>query len=198
MKITDLKVVFICPNNNDFYRKRMDHMVQMLNKVGFKNVVHHKSTTELYPSCLSQAFIDILTEYIDTPILILEDDVEFTSVDTFDYINDVDAIYFGISKSGGHSTENKEDGGCCFAPYSNSQVRILNMLTTHAILYNSKEYKTRVIEELKNNPTFHSDVIISRLQKHYKILANKNPSFYQSAALNTNPHSENWTRFTLP
>jgi len=198
MKITDLKVVFICPDHNDFYKKRMSHMVQLLNSIGFKDVIHHKSSTESYPSCLSQAFINILTQYIDIPVLILEDDVEFTSIDTFDYVNDADAIYFGISKSGGHSTENRHDGDYRVEAYSDSQVRVLNMLTTHAILYNSKRYKLAVIEALKSNPTFHSDVIISRLQKDYKILANKNPSFYQSAALNTNPHSENWTRFSLP
>jgi hypothetical protein len=198
MKIRDLKVVFICPDHNDFYKKRMSHMVQLLNSIGFKDVIHHKSSTESYPSCLSQAFINILTQYIDIPVLILEDDVEFTSIDTFDYVNDADAIYFGISKSGGHSTENRHYGDYRVEAYSDSQVRVLNMLTTHAILYNSKRYKLAVIEALKSNPTFHSDVIISRLQKDYKILANKNPSFYQSAALNTNPHSENWTRFSLP
>lgn len=198
MKITDLKVVFICPNHNDFYKKRMDHMVKMLNTVGFKDVVHYCSSSESYPVCLSQAFIDILTTFNDSQVLILEDDVDFTGIDTFDYTEDADAIYFGISKSGGHSSENRDDGKSHVEPYSHSQSRVINMLTTHAILYISKEYKNAIINALKSNLNSHSDVVISRLHKHYKILANKNPSFYQSSTLNINTHSENWTRFTLP
>jgi hypothetical protein len=189
MKIQDLKVIYICPEHNEKYRKRKAHMQQLLEKIGFKEVIHFKSSAAKYPQCLTLANIEILTTYNTEPILLLEDDVEFTGVDTFDYVPDADAIYFGISRSGGHPYLNTHQGGCKVEPYSLSQVRVLNMLTTHAILYISTRYKNAVIEQLKRNLPNHSDVMISRLQPHFKVLANKAPSFYQAAHLNNGNHN---------
>lgn len=184
MKLQDLKVIYICPEHNDRFKKRKEHMASMLEKIGFKEIIHYKSTTEKYPTCLSLATIDILTKYNSEPFLLLEDDVDFTGIATFDYVADADAIYFGVSRSGGHPYLNTHNGGCVVKPYSASQVQVLNMLTTHAILYISQKYKNAVIQQLKANLTAHSDVMISRLQRHFKVLANKNPSFYQAARFN--------------
>jgi hypothetical protein len=189
MKIQDIKVIYICPEHNEKYRNRKAHMQQLLEKIGFKEVIHFKSSAKKYPQCLTLANIEILTTYNTEPILLLEDDVEFTGVDTFDYVPDADAIYFGISRSGGHPYLNTHLGGCKVEPYSLSQVRVLNMLTTHAILYISKRYKNAVIEQLKRNLPNHSDVMISRLQSNFKVLANKAPSFYQAAHLNNGNHN---------
>jgi len=51
------------------------------------------------------------------------------------------------------------------------------MLSTHAILYISKTYKQAVIESLKNNMLFYNDIVISRLQFKFNVLANKNVYF---------------------
>ena len=119
----------------------------------------------------------------------LEDDVEYTGIDSFDYVADADAIYFGVSRSGGHPRLNTHQGGCKVVPYSINQVRVMNMLTTHAILYISSKYKNAVIDQLKKHLLNHSDVMISRLQPNFKVLANKAPSFYQAAHLNNGNHN---------
>lgn len=188
-KIQDLKVIFICPEHNDKYKKRKAHMTALLEKIGFKDVTHFKSSAIKYPECLTRATIEILSKYNTEPILLLEDDVDFTGVDTFDYVEDADAIYFGISRSAGHPTKNVHLGGCKVRPYSLRQVQVLNMLTTHAILYLSTAYKNAVIKQLQQNLTSHSDVMISRLQPKFKVLANKTPSFYQAAHLNNGNHN---------
>jgi len=184
MKIQDFKVICICPDHNEKYKKRKEHMTTLLEGIGFKDIVHYKSSSVNYPQCLTLANIDILTKYNDEPFLLIEDDVEFTGIDTFDYVPTADAIYFGVSRSGGHPTQNVHLGGCKIVNYSINQVRIMNMLTTHAILYISQRYKNAVIQQLKQNITSHSDVMISRLQSHFTVLANKKPSFYQSAKFN--------------
>lgn len=189
MKIQDLKVIFICPEHNEKYRKRKAHMEQLLERIGFKEVIHFKSSSIKYPQCLTLATIEILTTYNTEPILLLEDDVDFTGIDTFDYVSDADAIYFGISRSGGHPRLNTHQGGCKVEPYSLRQVRVLNMLTTHAVLYISTRYKNAVVEQLKRNLPNHSDVMISRLHPNFKVLANKAPSFYQAAHLNNGNHN---------
>lgn len=195
MHIKDVTVVFICPDHNDVYTKRKEHMFNLLEGMGVKTFVHYKSGSDQYPICLSKAVIDILEKYIDGPVLILEDDVEFTGITEFDFVDDADAIYLGLSACAGHPTENIDMGQSQFLPYTEQQVRIENMLAMHAILYISNRYKQAVIETLSRNlvDRLQSDVLISRIQRHYKILANKKPLFYQSAKFNVSSHAQDAT-----
>lgn len=198
MKLTDLKVIYICPEHNEKYKARKHHMESLLSSIGFKDIVHYKSSTDSYPRCLVTATIDILTTYMDIPFLLLEDDVEFTGEYDFNLDDGVDAIYFGLSRSGGSSTKNIHDGPSLFEPYSKSQVRVLNMLSAHAILYITPCYKQAVIECLKPALTmnYYNDVLISRIQKNFMILANNSPAFFQSSKFNV-PHLEYATKFKL-
>ena len=196
MKIKDLKVVYICPDHNEKYKARKEHMNSMMTRIGFHDFEHFKSSTEDYPDCLSKATIDILTKYMDCPVLILEDDVEFTGIGDFDMFCDVDAIYFGLSTSAGHPTNNIHHGPAMYTCYSKTQVRILNMLSAHAILYISPSYKQAVINTLKEKlgQKLYNDVLISRLHASYLILANRKPSFYQAALFNKTDHEERHTK----
>jgi hypothetical protein len=199
MKIINLKTVYICPDHNDKYHDRKIHMDTLLNKIGFKDIIHFKSSSEKYPTCLCKAIIDILKDNLDNPVLILEDDIEWTGLIDIEFEPHVDAIYLGLSKSGGHPTNNIHLGDSIFQPWSETQVKVINMLSGHAILYNSRKYKEAVIDILSNNlnELYHSDVLYSRLQPKYNILANKKPIFYQSSKFNKTMHEENWTKFEL-
>jgi hypothetical protein len=197
-KITDFKVVFICPDHNEKYNLRKEHMYNLLNKIGFSTIEHYKSGTDNYPTCLNKATIDILKNNLDNPILIVEDDIEWTGILEIDFDSEIDALYVGISKSGGHPTLNFHcDDGSKFEKWSDTQVRVLNMLSGHAIIYNSRKYKEAVIEILKNNFTYYNDVLFSRLQQNFLILANKNPIFYQSAKFNKGDWEEKMTNFII-
>lgn len=200
MKLQDLKVVYICPDHDDKYKARKIHMEALLTQVGFLGelVEHYKSSIENYPDCLGKAVIEILTKYMNEPVLILEDDVEFTGIDEFDMIKEADAIYFGLSIAGGHATQNHADGPCRHIPFSESQVRIQNMLATHAILYISPSYKQAVIQTILGHmgQRHHTDVLMSRLHPKFLVLANKCPSFYQSSRFNTGSE-EYYTKITF-
>jgi hypothetical protein len=74
-------------------------MDQLLQRIGFKKIEHYKSSTENYPDCLTNAFIVILKNNLDNPVLILED-VEWTCHLYFEYNFRYDAIYLGLSKCG--------------------------------------------------------------------------------------------------
>jgi hypothetical protein len=198
MKVTELKTTYMCPDHNEKYHTRKVHMDNLLNTIGFKDFTHHLSSTENYPACLNKATIDILEKNLDNPILILEDDVEWTGVQEIDFDPNVDAIYLGLSRSGGHPTDNIHLGDSVFEPWSDSQARVMNMLSGHAILYISRKYKEAVINILKSNiDTFYNDVLFSRLQPNFTVLANKIPVFYQSSKFNIGMHEENWTKFEL-
>jgi hypothetical protein len=198
ISITNLKVIYICPDHNAKYHERKVHMDALLSHIGFTRIEHYKSGTEAYPACLVNATIDILQKNMDEPFLLLEDDVEFTGVDTVTLDASADAIYMGISKFGGSKIINMWEGNAQYTPYSESQVRILNMLSGHAILYITPQYKQAVIDVLirYKGTDYYNDVLMSRIQADYMVLANKQPSFYQSAKFNI-PQMETWTRFTL-
>jgi hypothetical protein len=196
MRIQDFKAVYICPDHNEKYHARKVHMDTMLAELGFKDVEHFKSGTEGYPRCLANANIEILTKYMYIPFLLLEDDIEFTGVSDFDFVHGADAIYVGISQCGSHATENYNDKPAVLTPYSQTQARVHNMLGTHAILYISPAYKTAVINQLKDCRG-HTDIAISRIQPIFRVLANRRPSFYQSAQFNSPDHSDSYTNFVI-
>jgi len=196
MRIQDFKVVYICPDHNEKYHARKVHMDTMLAEIGFKDIVHFKSGTADYPRCLANANIEILTKYMDVPILVLEDDVEFTGVDTFDYTKGIDAIYFGLSRCASHPTNEINEGECVLSAFSDTQVRVHNMLGTHAILYITPTFKRAVIAKFKT-PIWHTDIAMTRIQARFQILANKIPSFFQSAKFNAPGHDNSYTLFTI-
>jgi hypothetical protein len=174
-------------------------MDSLLNTIGFTHVEHYKSGTEAYPACLVNATIDILQKNMDEPFLLLEDDVEFTGVDTVAVDVSADAIYLGLSQFGGSKTIDKWEGYAQHIPHSETQVRVMNMLSGHAILYISSLYKQAVIDILTTfrSIKYNSDVLMSRIQANYLVLANKKPSFYQSAKFNSR-YLEEWTKFVIP
>jgi hypothetical protein len=197
MKIANLKTIYICPDHNEKYHTRKVHMDNMLNTLGFKNFTYYKSSTDNYPTCLNKATIDILENNLDTPVLILEDDIEWTGINEVAFDPNIDAIYLGLSKSAGHPTNNIHLGESIFEKWSDTQVKIINMLSAHAILYISKTYKQAVIESLKNNMLFYNDIVISRLQFKFNVLANKKCVFYQSHKFNDGMHVENETKIEV-
>lgn len=197
MKINEMKTIYICPDHNEKYHERKLYMDNLLTTLNFTDFTHYKSGTDSYPKCLCDANIDILQNNLNNPILILEDDLGYIGMDDIEIPDDADALYLGLSKSGGHPTENRDLGSSVFSPYSDKLVRVGNMLTTHAILYISPRYKEAVINILKSNTSHYNDVLISRIQKDYNVYALKKPIFYQAAKFGNVQHVENWTKIQI-
>ena len=174
-------------------------MIELCHELGFKEIIHWKSGTEAYPECLNLATIGILERFPDRPLLLLEDDVDFQGLREFEVPDDADAIYLGLSKCGGSKVLNHWYGDAKLEPYSSSQVRVLNMLATHAIYYHSANYRKFVATFLKSNIgyKYNTDILISRIQPCFQVYANKKPLFYQSNRFNEPLDMETVTRFEL-
>jgi hypothetical protein len=185
-KITDFKVVYVCPDHNEKYHERNLFVQKLLHDIGFKHFIHYKSGSEKYPIPLIKAVMDILIKYMDEPVLIVEDDIEFTGEDTFDFVEDADAIYFGLCRLGAHPTEPTHINNCSYEPYSEHQVRLKNMVCQHAVMYISPKFKRAVIEKLLQHleVPHPKDIVISRMMPDFKVLANKKPAFFQSCKFN--------------
>jgi len=205
MKLVDVPVIFICPDHDEKYHARKEHMVELLTKMGFQSITHHKSGTESYPTCLVKATIDILKEHLDDDaFILLEDDVETFDVETvvhseidLEMPDNTDAFYLGFSKSGGHKSINSHDGWSQIEKISDKHIRILNMLSAHAILYKSKAYKTRVVDELEKviQTPYYNDVVLARLHPEYNIYGYHYPLFYQSVTWGNPQHTQDFTKF---
>ena len=205
MLLLDIPVIFICPDHNEKYRERKEYMFTLLLNMGFKDVTMFKSGNESYPLCLVQATHDILeTKLDDKPFLLFEDDIELSEWVTdmnIEIPEDTDAFYLGLSKYATSYTENCSIGynSVSIESISEKHVRILNMLSTHAILYISKRYKEAVMNAMKNiidtNSGYVNDVLIARLHKDYKIYAYKYPFFFQSDKLGNPWHVKDATNF---
>jgi hypothetical protein len=198
VNITDFKVIYICPDHNQKYHARKEYIENVLRTNGFKHIEHYKSSSENYPNCLLRATIDILQKNMNEPFLLLEDDVEFENIYEFNMDENVDAIYLGLSVWGSAASTCGNYYTIDYEPYSDSQVRIMSMLSGHAILYISSAYKQAVINTLL--PHIHkkidADWLVGFMQSSYLVLAEKKPFFFQSSKFN-NPTQELYTRFTI-
>jgi len=156
-------------------------MDELLKKLGFNNIVHFKSSTEKYPFCLNNATIEILSKY-KPPFLLLEDDIEFTDffIDEINIPDTTDAFYLGLSSRGSHQYNNYDVGSSKFKNYSETLLKIENMLSAHAILYINPNYIQHLRNLLITKPTYYNDVIMSQIQTNYNIYCFKNSYFYQS------------------
>jgi hypothetical protein len=198
IRLQDMKVIYICPAHNEKYMKRKEYMDLFLKQNGFENVTHYKSSAEAYPKCLCLATIDILESHLDEPFLLLEDDVETTGQFSIEIPADADAIYLGLSRYGGSRVHNYDEGASKFEPYSNTHVRVMNMLTAHAIVYLTRSYKEAVIKILRahSNTNYFNDVLLSRIQQDHRVYATKTPVFWQSTLFNK-PQLEYATKIKL-
>ena len=190
MELIDLrkiKTVFICPDHNEKYKARYNYMITLLQTLGFEKIIHYKSSSpgqyEPYP--LNRATYDILQMHADEPVFIIEDDLEFVNNPQliFEVPSDADAVYFGISGSNFNFEKDKNEGHAKFEIINSKYMRVLNMLSAHAILYLSPNYKSFISSVLKNTNTA-NDIEICKHQTRFNLLGLRKPICWQSAKFN--------------
>ena len=198
--IIDLREIPVVWINLDSAVENAKTMQDRLDRHGFK-FTHRKSARILpapegtipsnahYVGC-AQSHIDILDDsQYATPLLILEDDAEFSDAfnPVIDIPDDSDGIYLGVS-SGNRGYQTKR--------YTPDYMRIGGILATHAILYVTPAYRhymshvaKHCIKDLKQP----WDIGASSLQFSTKVYTPNKPYFYQS----DNRESANkWQQFT--
>jgi len=185
--IIDLREIPVVWINLDSATKNAEAMQEKLQKHGFKNT-YRKSARVIpappgtiasnahYVGC-AQSHIDILDDVThSTPLLILEDDAEFS--DAFNPIveipDDSDGIYLGVSIGyQGYQTKR----------YNENYLRIGNILATHAILYVTSKYRqdmSAIAKYCINDIQHPWDVGAARLQFNNRVYTPNKPYFYQS------------------
>lgn len=122
------------------------------------------------------------------PCLLLEDDINTTEwyKEIFNIPDDADAVYLGTCLNGLHPDWKKRDANhaCCSNPTvldrTEEYYRISGMLTTHAILYITDNYKKHCINIIdQDNGNNHCDVLMASRMQDFRVYACKYPMFYQ-------------------
>jgi hypothetical protein len=181
-KVSKIPVVYICPDSNEKYSERKVRTHNLLEKMGFQQIKHYKSSSVEYPKCLSSANIDILSNNLDdNPLLVVEDDIAWTGIETVSIPADADCMYVGFSVFAGHHERDINSGSCIVNSMCDNIHRVINMLSTHAIIYISKRFKEATIDCLKkaSESGYNTDVMMSRILKNFNVYINNSPIFYQ-------------------
>jgi hypothetical protein len=198
--IIDLREIPVVWINLDSATDNAKTMQERLDKHGFKKT--YKKSARVIPApegtiksnahyvgC-AQSHIDILddTQYA-TPLLILEDDAEFS--DAFNPIINIpdnsDGIYLGVS-SGNRGYQTKR--------YTPDYLRVGGILATHAILYVTSSYREHMSEIAKkciHNFKQPWDIGAASLQFSKNVYTPNKPYFYQSDNRNS---ANKWQIFT--
>ena len=119
---------------------------------------------------------------VPTPCLILEDDILFTGNTKFEVEvpDDADALYIGISQWGRFL--NFSGPFIHYKKINDDIVRIYNMLTTHAVIYISEDYRN-FIKRVAYHHGFETkskfDIGVAETQKYFNVYALENPIFKQ-------------------
>lgn len=198
--IIDLREIPVVWINLDSAVENAKTMQDRLDRHGFK-FTYRKSARILpapegtvpsnahYVGC-AQSHIDILDDsQYATPLLILEDDAEFSDAfnPVIDIPDDSDGIYLGVS-TGNQNYQTKR--------YNENYLRIGGILATHAILYvnkNFKEQMSSVAQHCINNLQQPWDLGASSIQFQTKVYTPNKPYFYQADNRNS---ANKWQFFT--
>ena len=195
--LTEIPVVWI---NLDSAKQNAEKMQDIFTKYKFKNT-HRKSGLIIPPppgtdpsiahfrGC-GQSHIDILDNLdYSSPLLILEDDVEF--VNNFNPIIEIpdnsDGVYLGISH-GNRYYETKR--------HNEQYLQISGILAAHAILYVTDAYRQAMSQigkyclQVLNKPW---DLGTAGIQRNFKVYTPNNPLIYQS---NDRENANKWQDLT--
>jgi hypothetical protein len=185
--ILDLREIPTVWINLDSATKNAEAMEKKLKDHGFKYTYRKSacvieppenthSSIKHYVGC-GQSHLDILeNKDYGTPLLILEDDAEFTEAfnPVMNIPDNADGVYLGISKGNVYYQSKR---------YNPDYLRIAGILATHAILYINEEYRKKMAEVDRHciyNLKRPWDLGAAGLQQEFKVYTPSKPYFYQA------------------
>lgn len=180
--ITDIPVYYI---NLDKDVEKRDRLEQNLANLGFKNVnrfAGHYSSERAVGCATSHNLLLHELKNMETPFLVLEDDVEVYKFKKIikNVPDNAEALYLGNSVFGLWGP--KGEPRIAADKVDNDIYRVYNMLGAHAILYLNSDYvkflarATDLMVNLKDN----QDKSRAHTMRYFDVYALNNPIFYQA------------------
>jgi hypothetical protein len=200
LDIKNTTVYLISPGENKYRDRVLTVFGRLLNE-GFKNITFFKSVPgPNNTASLTNTVLEIFKKelYNNQPFFIIEDDCEFlTKYNNIELPDNWDVLYVGVSlwayphsietlytKPRPHIIHNSSN---TVTSFNDSLVKIKSMTSTHAILYNSREFMRTFINKMneisRNIDDLPHDLLFSTLHTSFNVFGLKNPMFYQDSKL---------------
>lgn len=180
--IIDIREIPVFYINMDKDIEKRIAMEAMLEKHGFKNVtrVSAVADSERYYRGLAETECNIFSQVSSYPFLVLEDDCVINDTKFILNLPDhADGAYLGVDKDSAI--------GLNFPRYHHVKedlYKVTNMVSSHAILYISKELKEmfeRICKYCAFINPYHIDQYFALVQRFFNIYAFDKPQFYQGS-----------------
>lgn len=167
----------------DKSKSRWDDMEMMLKKLNINTTKLNGEITNPYTVGVAKNHRDALIKSGSSPIIIFEDDARITPnyIDSVQVPDNADAFYLGTSFYGRLQNQTIAHAAIC-ASHDKTTVKLINMLSLHAVIYITDEYKNFVInllDEFIKEPYGGMDDILATKLHYFNIYAPKAPLFYQ-------------------
>lgn len=195
MEIDLTKVKTVCISMKSSIIRRAN-IQRLMNNIGFQNWSFFDGIEDSDPviGC-AKSHVGVLKSHdFSEPLLVLEDDVEVT--DNFKTLVKIpqyaDAVYLGYSWWAWEDSRAKMSflDKKTELLKSGEWYKISNMTSAHAVLYLTKEYADRVVQEVEDylkaeNSNRHCDVAMAKIQKEFNVFAPSKHLFFQVCPRNT-------------
>lgn len=164
-------------------KSRWNDMETMMERLNIKTTKLNGEITNPYTIGVALNHRDALMKSGSSPVIILEDDARTTPnyTATVEVPDDADAFYLGTSFYGRLQNQTIPHGAIC-ATHDKSTVKLINMLSLHAVIYFTDRYKKFVInilDEFIKEPYGGMDDILATKLHYFNVYAPKSPLFYQ-------------------
>jgi len=171
--------------------ERKEHMEKILHEKGL-SAECHVGVSDKGPWSGITGMIDIMRKRLDCefkPFILMEDDCSPTEWFRYEVPipEDADALYVGLSTYGLHPQHNFGILRVEYTPVPGEPeiVRLLNMLSNHAIMFVSKRWTENCLEcfertvRCAKDPAY--DIELCRTLPQFNVYALKKPLFFQDA-----------------
>jgi hypothetical protein len=197
INIKNIKVYVVSPGEDKFM-KRLLIVFERLVKYGFTNIEYFKSIPgKNSTESLTITILEIFKKEKDNdyPFIILEDDCDiFHKYESIKIPDNLDILYLGVSLWSYPYSINSlylgirpnivENNGNTVKDYDETLTKIYGMTSGHAIMYKSRKFIKKFIEEMESIKTnVPHDLLLSSLHLFFNVYALKEPMFYQDGKL---------------
>jgi len=164
-------------------QSRWIEMHDTLKKANITSVMLDGEITTPYTIGVAKNHRDALLKSEDKPVIILEDDARLTSniITEISIPENTDAVYLGTSLYGRILNQTILKGVIA-ASHNDNLLKLINMLSLHAVIYISQKYKLFVINILNDfikNPQGGMDDLLGTKLHYFNVYALRKPLFYQ-------------------
>lgn len=189
----DLQAIPTVVLNNAANKQRSAHMHALLRGLGMNYAMFPALNGEGYPLSAAKSLMAIFEHMLVRepfhPFLLLEDDVSLTPwTDPANMVlhvpEDTDAVYIGISKCSADPNRETHQMGISWEPTSTPGiVRLLNMLSQHAVVICSKRWLAMLLrtQSAATARNIIWDLPVARVMDRYRVYALEKPIFFQDA-----------------